>query len=190
MNGDGSSGTVGFVSDDVRHQVMGYFVLNCLKTEEDYKNYINLSSVNSLLEYVRTWWYHPDEGEKCMYIPERMNELLITQLGIDVIRHVMVEKEEDRDTVSERLNIPHSVFEERQDTKVRLCSFLKTAIQGQEVSNRWIYNSLIGSFMIGENSPISKGNQNYRKLTFQVTWMNIYSWKIGSVLCLFCLFLC
>ncbi|XP_056015097.1 uncharacterized protein LOC125676189 isoform X3 [Ostrea edulis] len=167
MNGDGSNGTVGFVSDDVRHQVMGCFVLNCLKTDEDYKNYLNLSSVNSLLEYVRTWWHDPDYGERCMYIPERMNELLITQLGIDVIRHVMVEGREDRDCnferfigvremVSERLNIPHSVFEERQDTKVRLCSFLKTAIQEQEVSNRWIYNSLIGSFMIGENSPISK----------------------------------
>ncbi|XP_056015100.1 uncharacterized protein LOC125677879 [Ostrea edulis] len=167
MNGDGNSGTVGFVSEDVRHQVMGYFVLNCLKTDKDYKNYLNLSSVNSLLEYVRTSWHAPDEGERCLYIPERMEELLITQLGIDVIRHVMVEPREDRDgdydrfssvreRVSKRLNIPESVCEKSQDTKVRLCSFLKTAIQEQEVSNRWIYNSLIGSFMIRENSPISK----------------------------------
>ncbi|XP_056015094.1 uncharacterized protein LOC125676204 isoform X4 [Ostrea edulis] len=122
MNGDGSSGTVEFVSDDVRHQVMGYFVLNCLKTEEDYTNYLNLSSVNSLLEYVRTWWHDPDDGERCLYIPERMKELLITQLGIDVIRHAMVEERWGRDgdnerfitvreMVSKRLKVPREILE-------------------------------------------------------------------------------
>ncbi|XP_056015088.1 uncharacterized protein LOC125676201 [Ostrea edulis] len=166
MNGDGSSGTVGFVSDDVRHQVMGHFVLACLKIDEDYQNYINLSSVDSLMEYVRTWWYSPDERERYMYLPERMNKLFIRRLGIDVIRHVMVEEREDRDCgdrffgvrkmVSEILNIPLGVFGECRDTRVRLWSFVKTAIQEQGVSNPWIYNTLIGSFMIGDNSPVSK----------------------------------
>jgi hypothetical protein len=97
MDGDGSDCTVEFASDDVRHQVMGHFVLNCLRSDEDYINYLNLSSVDSLLEYVRTWWYKADKGERCLYIPERMEETLIRRLGIDVIRHVMVEVRMDRD---------------------------------------------------------------------------------------------
>jgi hypothetical protein len=101
MDGDGSDCTVEFVSDDVRHHVMGRFVLNCLKTDEDYTNYINLSSADSLLEYVRTWWYVPDKGERCLYIPKRMEKTLIRRLGIDTIRHVMVEDRDVRQTVSE-----------------------------------------------------------------------------------------
>ncbi|XP_048765302.2 uncharacterized protein LOC125673075 isoform X2 [Ostrea edulis] len=140
MNGDGSSGTVGFVSDNVRHQVMGYFVLNCLKTDEDYKNYLNLSSVNSLLEYVRTWWHDPDNGERCLYIPKRMEELLITQLGIDVIRHVMVEEREDKDgdnerfirvreMVSKRLKVPQEILDWDYAARSRYAECVKKGTQ-------------------------------------------------------------
>ncbi|XP_056016468.1 uncharacterized protein LOC130053354 [Ostrea edulis] len=57
-----------FASDEIRHQVMSYFVLNCLKTDEDYKNYIRLSSVDSLLEYVRRWWPERVGKERCLYL--------------------------------------------------------------------------------------------------------------------------
>jgi hypothetical protein len=87
--------SVVFVSDDVRHMVMIYFVRKCLKTENDYECYINLSSVDSLVEYARPWWYDPDGDERCMFLPECMEELFIERLGIDVIRHVMVEDRKD-----------------------------------------------------------------------------------------------
>ncbi|XP_048769292.2 uncharacterized protein LOC125675587 isoform X2 [Ostrea edulis] len=156
-----------FVSDDVRHTVMSFFVRSCLKTEWDYVRYLNLSSVDSLLEYVRTWWYNADE-ERCLHLPESMEELFIRRLGVDAIRHVMVDEKNDsedkdrstemRETVSETLDadIPHSVFDEDHDTRVRLCGFLKTAVAEQDISNTCILNSLIGSFMIEHKSPIAK----------------------------------
>jgi hypothetical protein len=91
------NGAVSFVSDDVRHQVMSYFVLNCLTTVQDYENYIRLSSVDSLLEYVRTWWYKRDKGERCLYLPEGLEETFVRRLGIDAVRHVMVEGRVDSD---------------------------------------------------------------------------------------------
>jgi hypothetical protein len=94
---DSRSNAVKFVSDDVRHQVMSYVVLNCLNTVQDYENYIRLSSVDSLLEYVRTWWYKQgeDREERCLYLPEELEETFIWRLGIDAVRHVMVEYRED-----------------------------------------------------------------------------------------------
>jgi hypothetical protein len=86
---------ISFVSDDVRHQVMSYFVLNCLNTDEDYENYIRLSSVDSLLEYIHTWWYTRHEGERCLYLPDGLEETFVRRLGIDAVRHVMVEDQND-----------------------------------------------------------------------------------------------
>jgi hypothetical protein len=56
------------------------------------------------------------------------------------------------------IDIPYGVFDEDHDTRVQLCSFLTSATKGEDVSNTWIYNSLIGSFMIGERSTVLKGN--------------------------------
>jgi hypothetical protein len=81
-----------FECEDVRHHVMSIFVTKCLKTNEDYENYVNLSSVDSLLEYVRTWRYIPDDEERCMFLPYTMTDFFISNLGIDAIRHVIVEK--------------------------------------------------------------------------------------------------
>jgi hypothetical protein len=103
--------TVVFVSDDVRHRVMSFFVRYCLKTEDDYENYINLSSADSLLEYVRTWWYSPSEGERCMYLPQKMEQLLIMRLGINSIQHVMVKDRADSDWCHRYLKIRDRISE-------------------------------------------------------------------------------
>lgn len=66
-------------------------------------------------------------------------------------------------------DIPHSVFDEDHDTRVRLCGFLKTAVAEQDISNTCILNSLIGSFMIEHKSPIAKGKLYFRKLTLHVS---------------------
>jgi hypothetical protein len=86
-----------FECEDVRHHVMNIFVTKCLKTIKDYENYINLSSVDSLLDYVRTWGYKADTDERCMFLPDTMTDLFISSLGIDAIRHVMVKKKMNYD---------------------------------------------------------------------------------------------
>ncbi|XP_062621392.1 uncharacterized protein LOC134282982 [Saccostrea cucullata] len=87
--------SVSFISDDVRHQVMSYFVKNCLITDEDYGNYIKLSSADSLLDYARPWWYVDDVinicHQKVLFLPRSLDDLFIQRLGLDALRHVMVE---------------------------------------------------------------------------------------------------
>jgi hypothetical protein len=96
MDGDCDGGTVEFVSDNVRHHVMGYVLLNCLKSDEDYENYINISSVDSLLEFGRTWSYETEE-DFCFHVPVRLEDFFFSRLGIDAIKHIMVARSVDLD---------------------------------------------------------------------------------------------
>jgi hypothetical protein len=79
--------TIVFMSDDVRHQVMSYFVLNCLTTDQDYENYIRVSSIDSLLEYVRPWDHYRDKDERCLYLPERLDNLFLNKIGFTALNH-------------------------------------------------------------------------------------------------------
>jgi hypothetical protein len=88
--------TVGFISDDVRHQVMSYFVLKCLHTDKDYENYIRLSSVDSLLEYVRTWFYERETYERCLYLPESVRNIFIDKIGLLALNHQVTRTFGDR----------------------------------------------------------------------------------------------
>jgi hypothetical protein len=76
-----------FMSDNVRHQVMSYFLLNCLHTVQDYENYIRLSSVDSLLEYARPWHHYRDDDERCLYLPEGLQDLVFNKIGFTVLNH-------------------------------------------------------------------------------------------------------
>ncbi|XP_056015401.1 uncharacterized protein LOC125652354 isoform X2 [Ostrea edulis] len=141
-----NNSSVGFASDDVRHQVMSYFVQNCLNTVEDYENYFRLSSVDSLLEYVRTWLYIRDTDERCMYLTEGLEESFIKGLGIDAIRHIMVEDREDSDSDSDEgencildevkkiLNeVPEEIFD--WDYEAR-CRYVECAKRGTQTIHR------------------------------------------------------
>ncbi|XP_056015400.1 uncharacterized protein LOC125652354 isoform X1 [Ostrea edulis] len=147
---------VGFVSDDVRHQVMSYFVLNCLNTVDAYENYIRLSSVDSLLEYVRPWWYNRDAYERCMYLPKELKTTHIQRLGLMALRYYpildyqdLVEKDHD---VLEALCLPYDVFNLGYDTTSRLIQFTKTLeSQRQAPPGILSHNSALGSFLILEN---------------------------------------
>jgi hypothetical protein len=114
MDGDCDGGTVEFVSSSIRYHVMGHFVLNCLKSDEDYENYINMSSVDSLLEYCRTWSYEA-EGELFFHLPMRMEDFFFMRLGIDAIRSIMMERSMD-------LNVDEKVVFIRQRVS-ELCEY-------------------------------------------------------------------
>ncbi|XP_062596131.1 uncharacterized protein LOC134257544 isoform X2 [Saccostrea cucullata] len=162
---------VRFLSDDIRHQVASYFIKNCLKTQNDYKNYIKLSSVDSLLEYVRTWWYRRDENERCLYLPVKLEKLFVKRLGVDTLRHIVLKKgiessttrsssdrdqrgfNEFRDKILKYGRMPNDVLNLDHLTRERFCKFARAIIDPNPISIRALsYNSLLGSFFIDENT--------------------------------------
>ncbi|XP_056016435.1 uncharacterized protein LOC125676865 [Ostrea edulis] len=129
-----------FASDEIRHQVMSYFVLNCLTTDEDYKNYIRLSSVDSLLEYVRPWTYEVGGKERCLYLTEILLDDFIEKLGLDAIRHVMVGDyytdmtvDSVRDIIQKNVNVPREIFD--LDYEAR-CRYVECAKKGTQTIHK------------------------------------------------------
>ncbi|XP_062620716.1 uncharacterized protein LOC134282331 [Saccostrea cucullata] len=151
--------TLEFISEDIRHQVMGYFVLNCLKSDEDYKNYFKLSSFDSMFDYVRTFDYEVGErknisfllaetedtfvresgikyegkGERCLYIPMTLEETLIRESGIDIVRHMQVRKDRIQDMVSDILNIPRKILQWDYDAR---CRYVECGKKGTQTIHR------------------------------------------------------
>ncbi|XP_062612628.1 uncharacterized protein LOC134274360 isoform X2 [Saccostrea cucullata] len=125
-----------FISEDIRHLVMGFFVLNCLKSDEDYKNYIKLSSFDSVFDYVRTLDYGRDKvgiGERCVYLPMTLEETLVREVGIDIVRHVIVTVERTHDMVSNILNVPVEIL--HWDYEAR-CRYVDCAKKGTQTIHR------------------------------------------------------
>ncbi|XP_062598387.1 uncharacterized protein LOC134259799, partial [Saccostrea cucullata] len=159
--------SVSFISDDVRHQVMSYFVKNCLITDEYYEDYIKLSSVDSLLECVRPWWYEDDKinicRKKVLFLPESLEDLFIQRLGVDVLRHVMVERNEStqdsietvREAIQKKLKLPSVVFfEENRNKFVEYVK--KISKEKQAFIHSLNLNSLFGWFLIGREDYSSE----------------------------------
>ncbi|XP_061195125.1 uncharacterized protein LOC133203344 [Saccostrea echinata] len=133
---------IGFASENVRHQVMSYFVMDCLRTDNDYENYIKLSSVDSLLEYVRTWRFCKGENERCIYLPEKLEDAFIKALGLNAILHVLVVKknyfeeevaEEIRKKVMSNVNVPEEILDWDYDARYR---YVECAKKGTQSTHR------------------------------------------------------
>jgi hypothetical protein len=84
-----SGDVVRFVSDDVRHQVMYSYVVSKLLTDDDMRTFIDTASVDCLMEYGRLWRYTRKEGERCLFIPDDMEELYFKKLGYKAMVHVL-----------------------------------------------------------------------------------------------------
>ncbi|XP_062587793.1 probable serine/threonine-protein kinase pats1 isoform X2 [Saccostrea cucullata] len=125
--------TLEFKSEDIRHQAIGYFVLNCLLSDEDYKNYIQLSSFDSLFDYVRTLGYEGEKQEKCVFIPNRMEETLTRKIGIDILRHATVEDSWMKSIVCDTLNIPEEILYWDYDAR---CRYIECAKKGTQTIHR------------------------------------------------------
>ncbi|XP_062609216.1 uncharacterized protein LOC134270967, partial [Saccostrea cucullata] len=83
-------GVITFLSDDIRHDVMYAFVTECLVEDSDLKFFLTTASRDVISEYCRSWDYEKSEGERCLYVPERpekMYDLFIDKLQLDIITH-------------------------------------------------------------------------------------------------------
>ncbi|XP_056017014.1 uncharacterized protein LOC130053659 [Ostrea edulis] len=79
-----------FKSDDILHDVMYAFVTECLVEESDLKFFLTTASHRVISEYCRLWDYERSEGERCLYIPDRpdeMYDLFIYGMQLDILIH-------------------------------------------------------------------------------------------------------
>ncbi|XP_062576896.1 uncharacterized protein LOC134238800 [Saccostrea cucullata] len=148
---DKENNIVSFLSEEVRHQVMGYFVLNCLQRKEDYENYLNFSSMDSLIEYVRPLGYLRQSTERCMYLPKGTKEVFVRRFGIDAIHYATPGHNEFMDAILSDLKLPPGVLKMSQGTKIMFCNFVKGFDEEHEHQQLNLC-SLFGSFLIDLNT--------------------------------------
>ncbi|XP_056015207.1 uncharacterized protein LOC130052942 isoform X2 [Ostrea edulis] len=82
-----------FKPSDIRHDVMYAFITECLVEDSDLKFFLTTASPHVISEYCRSWNYKRSEGEKCLYIPARpdeMYDLFIDRLQLDILTHCTV----------------------------------------------------------------------------------------------------
>ncbi|XP_062600277.1 uncharacterized protein LOC134261906 [Saccostrea cucullata] len=123
-------GVITFISDDIRHDVMYAFVTECLVEDSDLEFFLTTASRDVISEYCRLWNYKRSEGERCLYVPEepeKMYDLFIDKLQLDIITHCTMSDRGIHDRISKRLKIPKEVL--RWDLKARK-RFVKISSHG------------------------------------------------------------
>ncbi|XP_062586698.1 probable serine/threonine-protein kinase pats1 [Saccostrea cucullata] len=121
-----------FISDDIRHDVMYAFVTECLVKDSDLEFFLTTASRDVISEYCRSWEYKRSEGERCLYVPsepEKMCDLFIDRLQLDIITHCTVSDWEIRDRISGRLGVPTEVLQWDQEARERYVEYAKRGTQ-------------------------------------------------------------
>ncbi|XP_056015075.1 uncharacterized protein LOC125676208 [Ostrea edulis] len=121
-----------FVSDNIRHDVMYAFVTECLVEDSDLKFFLTTASRDVISEYCRLWDYKRSEGERCLYIPKKpdeMYELFIDRLQLDILTHCTVSDWRIHYSISERLKIPEEILEWDYDARRRYAECAKKGTQ-------------------------------------------------------------
>ncbi|XP_062600591.1 probable serine/threonine-protein kinase pats1 isoform X2 [Saccostrea cucullata] len=125
------NGVIAFKSDDIRHDVMYAFVTDCMVEDSDLEFFLTTASRDVISEYCRSWSYERSEGERCLYVPgtpEKMYDLFIDKLQLDIITHCTVSDGWIHDSISKRLNIPEEILRKDIDARKR---FVKNFKQGK-----------------------------------------------------------
>ncbi|XP_061193328.1 uncharacterized protein LOC133201541 [Saccostrea echinata] len=120
------NGEVSFVSDIVRHDVMYAFVTECLVEDSDLEFFLTTASCDVISEYCRSWEYMRSEGERCLYIPmepEKMYDLFIDKLQLDIITHCTVSEWRIQDRISKRLKVPKEILKWDQKARERYVQY-------------------------------------------------------------------
>ncbi|XP_062569835.1 uncharacterized protein LOC134231895 [Saccostrea cucullata] len=123
-------GEITFISDKIRHDVMYAFVTECLVEDSDLEFFLTTASRDVISEYCRSWKYERSEGERCLYVPdkpEKMYDLFIDSLQLDIITHCTVSDRRIHDRISKRLKIPGEVLFWDIEARKR---FVKISSQG------------------------------------------------------------
>ncbi|XP_062600547.1 uncharacterized protein LOC134262171 [Saccostrea cucullata] len=121
-----------FISDDIRHDVMYAFVTECLVKDSDLKFFLITASRDVISEYCRSWDYKKSEGERCLYVPDRpekMYDLFIDKLQLDIISHCTVSDEGIHNRISNKLGVPEEVLQWDQEARERYVEYAKRGTQ-------------------------------------------------------------
>ncbi|XP_061192299.1 uncharacterized protein LOC133200528 [Saccostrea echinata] len=125
-------GVITFISDDIRHDVMYAFVTECMVENSDLKFFLTTASRDVISEYCRSWDYKRSEGERCLYVPdypEKMYDLFIDKLQLDIITHCTVSDGRIHDSISKRFGVPKEVLEWEQEARERYVEYAKRGTQ-------------------------------------------------------------
>ncbi|XP_062575507.1 uncharacterized protein LOC134237423 [Saccostrea cucullata] len=126
------NGVITFKSDDIRHDVMYAFVTECLVEDRDLDFFLTSASHDVISEYCRSWYYKRSEGERCLYvpdIPEKMYDLLIDKLQLDIISHCTTSDGRIHDKISKRLGVPEEILKWDQEARKRYVECAKRGTQ-------------------------------------------------------------
>ncbi|XP_062571422.1 uncharacterized protein LOC134233470 [Saccostrea cucullata] len=125
-------GVITFISDDIRHDVMYAFVTECLVEDSDLEFFLTTASRDVISEYCRSWDYERREGERCLFVPDRpekMYDLFIDKLQLDIIRHCTVSDRGIHDMISTRLGVPKEILRWDQKARERYVEYAKRGTQ-------------------------------------------------------------
>ncbi|XP_062575803.1 uncharacterized protein LOC134237683, partial [Saccostrea cucullata] len=125
-------GVMTFISDDIRHDVMYAFVTECLVEDSDLEFFLTTASRDVISEYCRSWDYERSEGGRCLYIPylpEKICDLFIDKLHLDIITHCTVSDWRIHDRISKRLGVPREVLAWDQEARERYVEYAKRGTQ-------------------------------------------------------------
>ncbi|XP_062597903.1 uncharacterized protein LOC134259323, partial [Saccostrea cucullata] len=126
------NGVITFISDDIRHDVMYAFVTECLVGDSDLEFFLTTASRAVISEYCRSWDYKRSEGERCLYVPnrpEKMYDLFIDKLQLDIISHCTVSDEGIHDRISKKLKVPRETLDWDQEARERYVEYAKRGTQ-------------------------------------------------------------
>ncbi|XP_056015201.1 uncharacterized protein LOC130046575 isoform X2 [Ostrea edulis] len=122
-----------FKPSDIRHDVMYAFITECLVEDSDLKFFLTTASPHVISEYCRSWDYKRSEGERCLYIPARpdeMYDLFIDRLQLDILTHCTVSDWRIHYSISKRLRIPIEVMSWSDEARRRFVdNFRKGSIE-------------------------------------------------------------
>ncbi|XP_062570741.1 uncharacterized protein LOC134232780, partial [Saccostrea cucullata] len=126
------NGEATFISDDIRHDVMYAFVTECLVEDSDLEFFLTTASRDVISEYCRSAEYERSEGERCLYIPDRpekMYDLFINKLQLDIITHCTVCDRGIHGRISERFGVPMEVLYWDHMARERYVEYAKRGTQ-------------------------------------------------------------
>ncbi|XP_062582143.1 uncharacterized protein LOC134243918 [Saccostrea cucullata] len=151
-----------FISDDIRHDVMYAFVTECLVEDTDLEFFLNTASRDMISEYCRSWWYERSEGERCLYVPnepEKMYDLFIDKLQLDIITHCTVSDRVIHDSISKRLNIPEEILKWDLSARERFAESLRQ----EKVKMFRARGMIVGCAGAGKTTLLRKLQRRYRE---------------------------
>ncbi|XP_062586414.1 probable serine/threonine-protein kinase pats1 [Saccostrea cucullata] len=108
------------------------FVTECLREDSDLKFFLTTASRDVISEYCRSWEYKRSEGERCLYVPnrpEKMYDLLIDKLQLDIISHCTMSERRIHNRISQRLGVPIEVLKWDQEARERYVEYAKRGTQ-------------------------------------------------------------